>query len=105
MIDYKPELLTHPRRSRRKKAKANVLVWLLAGALIAVVTLVTLVYTYYSTRAGLINIDIIKEMPQASILYDYQGRPFSRFFDENRVAMPANEPVPKLLGQAVVATE
>jgi penicillin-binding protein 1A len=105
MIDYKPELLTHPKRSRRKKAKANVLTWLLAGALIAVITLVALVYIYYSARADLINIDVIKEMPQASILYDCQGHAFSRFFDQNRIAMPADQPVPKLLGEAVVATE
>ena len=105
MSDYKPELLSHPKRSRRKRAKANILTWLLAGTIIAVITVVTLVYTYYSTRAGLINIDVIKEMPQASILYDYQGRAFSRFFDENRIAMPADQPVPKLLGEAVVATE
>jgi penicillin-binding protein 1A len=104
MSDYKPELLIHPKRQRRKR-RANVLVWLLAGTLIAVITLVTLVYTYYSTRAGLINIDVIKEMPQASILYDFQGHAFSRFFDENRIAMPADQPVPKLLGEAVVATE
>src|SRR5476651_1997182 len=105
MSDYKPELLTHPKRSRRKRAKANILTWLLAGTLIAVITVVTLVYNYYSTRAGLINIDVIKKMPQASILYDCQGRAFSRFFDENRIAMPAEQPVPKLLGEAVVATE
>jgi len=105
MSDYKPELLSHPKRARRKKAKANILGWLLAGTLIAVITLVTLVYAYYSARAGLINIDVIKEMPQASILYDYQGRAFSRFFDENRIAMPTDQPVPKLLGEAVVATE
>ncbi len=105
MSDYKPELLIHSKRSRRKRAKANILAWLLAGALIAVITLVTVVYTYYSARAGLINIDVIREMPQASILYDFQGRAFSRFFDENRIAMPAGQPVPKLLGEAVVATE
>lgn len=105
MSDYKPELLAHPRRSRRKRARANILIWLLAGALIAVISVVTLVYTYYSWCAGLINMDVIKKMPQASILYDYQGRAFSRFFDENRVALPADQPVPKLLGQAVVATE
>jgi penicillin-binding protein 1A len=106
MSDYKPELLTHPKRSRRPRVRSkNFLTWVLVGVMISVITFVTLVYTYYSTRAALINIDIIKEMPQASILYDYQGRPFSRFFDENRVALPANEPVPKLLGEAVVATE
>jgi penicillin-binding protein 1A len=105
MSDYKPELLTHSRRSRRKRAKANILAWFLTGALIAVITLVTLVYIYYSTRAGLVNIAVVKEMPQASILYDYQGRAFSRFFDENRIALPTDQPVPKLLGEAVVATE
>jgi membrane peptidoglycan carboxypeptidase len=105
MSDYKPELLRHPARSRRKRAKANILTWMLAGTIIAVITVVTLVYTYYSTRANLINIGVVKKMPQASILYDYQGRSFSRFFDENRIALPTDQPVPKLLGQAVVATE
>ncbi len=105
MSDYKPELFTHPKRSRRRKARRNVLTWVLAGGIISVITVFTLVYVYYSTRAGLINIDVIRRMPQASILYDYQGRAFSRFFDENRIAMPADQPVPKLLGEAVVATE
>jgi penicillin-binding protein 1A len=105
MSDNKPELLTEPRRSRRKKAGANFFTWLLAGTLISVITVFTLVYTYYSTRAGLIDIDVVEEMPQASILYDYQGRAFSRFFDENRIALPTDQPVPKLLAEAVVATE
>ena len=105
-MSFKPEILTHPKRSRRKRVRSkNFFTWVFAGSIIVVITFITLVYTYYSTRAGLINIDIVKEMPQASILYDYQGRPFSRFFDENRVALPANQPVPKLLGEAVVATE
>lgn len=92
-------------KSPRRKTKPNLWTWLLAGALILVISLISLVYIYYSTRAGLINIDIIREMPKASILYDYQGRAFSRFFDENRIALPANLPVPKLLAEAVVATE
>jgi penicillin-binding protein 1A len=105
MSEFKPELSAQPRRSRRKRAKANFLTWLFAGSLIAVISVVTLVYTFYSTRAGLINIDVIREMPEASILYDYQGRPFSRFFDENRIALPTDQPVPELLWKAVVATE
>ncbi|MCE0523899.1 MAG: transglycosylase domain-containing protein [Methylacidiphilales bacterium] len=105
MSNLKPELLPRSRHFRRKRAKTNILGWLLAGTLIAVITLVTLAYTYYSARAGLININVVKEMPQASILYDYQGRAFSRFFDENRIALPTDQPVPKLLGEAVVATE
>ena len=93
MSAYKPDLLTHPKRSRRRRrVRKNILTWLLAGTLIAVITLFTLVYTYYSTRAGLINIDVIREMPQASILYDCNGHPFSRFFDENRIA--AGDPAP-----------
>jgi penicillin-binding protein 1A len=105
MSDFKPEILAHPRRSRRKRVKANILSWLLAGVLIAAITLVTLVYVYYSARASLIDINVIREMPQASILYDYQGRAFSRFFDENRISLPTDQPVPKLLAEAVVATE
>ena len=35
-------------------------------------------------------------MPKASILYDYKGNAFSRFFDENRIALPTDKPVPKL---------
>ncbi len=82
-----------------------MLTWVLAGTLIAVISVFTLVYTYYSARAGFINVDVVQKMPQASILYDDQGRPFSRFFDENRIALPADQPVPKLLAEAVVATE
>jgi len=89
----------------RRKPRTNFRVWLLAGTLIAGITAFTLTYMYYSARAGLIDINVIKEMPKASILYDYQGHAFSRFFDENRIALPVNEPVPKLLAQAVVATE
>src|SRR5471032_1522640 len=44
-------------------------------------------------------------MQQSSIIYDYQGRSFIRFFDQNRIALPTDQPVPKLLGEAVVATE
>ena len=64
-----------------------------------------LVYIYYDARASFININVVHEMPKASILYDYQGKPFSRFFEENRIAMPADQPVPKLLAEAVVAKE
>jgi penicillin-binding protein 1A len=80
-------------------------VWALAVALIGGLSLFALVYTYYSARAGLIDIDVVKQMPKASILYDYQGHSFSRFFDENRIAMPTDKPVPKLLAEAVIATE
>jgi len=105
MSDFKPELLTHSKRSRRKRAGKEIRTWLLAGTLIVGISSVTLVYTYYSARAGFINIDVVREMPKASILYDYQGHAFSRFFDENRIALPTDQPVPKLLGEAVVATE
>jgi len=105
MSDFKPELLSHSKRSRRKKPRTSIRIWLLAGTLIGGISFVTLVYTYYSARAGFINIDVVKEMPKASILYDYQGYAFSRFFDENRIALPIDQPVPKLLGEAVVATE
>ena len=93
------------KRSRGKRARSNFFTWLLAGSIIVVITVITLIYAWYSARAGLVNIDVIREMPQASILYDCQGRAFSRFFDENRIALPVDQPVPKLLGEAVVATE
>jgi penicillin-binding protein 1A len=105
MSNYKPELMPRLKRSRRQRASSNFFTWLLAGTLIGVITVSVLIYAWYSARAGLVNIDVIKEMPQASILYDYQGRAFSRFFDENRIALPTDQPVPKLLGDAVVATE
>jgi membrane peptidoglycan carboxypeptidase len=90
---------------RRRARGSNFFAWLLAVTLIAVISVVALAYAFYSTRAGLINIDVVQEMPKASLLYDYKGRSFSRFFEENRIAMPADKPVPKLLGEAVVATE
>ena len=96
-----------PARPRRGKSRrlSNIVAWGLAVFIIAVVSIFALGYAYYSTRAGLIGINIVKEMPKASLLYDEHGKSFSRFFEENRIAMPANKPVPKLLGEAVVATE
>jgi len=104
MSTHKPPPLKSANRSRGKRS-GSVRAWLLAGSLIAVISVITLGYTYYSERANFINLDRIRQMPKASILYDYQGRSFSRFFDENRIALPADEPVPKLLVQAVIATE
>src|SRR5450631_1394545 len=101
MSEFKPELLSHPKRPRKGARRKNLKLWVPVGALITVITFFALTYTYYSTRAALINIKVIEQMPQASILYDFQGHAFSRFFDENRIALPADEPVPKLLGQAV----
>jgi penicillin-binding protein 1A len=106
MSDLPPKLPVRPRsRPRPRRTKRGILAWFIAVPLIAVVGLAGLTYVFYSTRAGLINLDVVREMPKASILYDYRGRPFSRFFEENRIAMPADKPVPKLLGEAVVATE
>ncbi|MCE0484832.1 MAG: penicillin-binding protein [Methylacidiphilales bacterium] len=105
MSDFKPGLISHSKVPRRRRPKSTIFTWVLAGVLITGISVVVLVYAYYSARAGLIDINIIREMPKASILYDYQGHPFSRFFDENRIALPPDQPVPKLLGEAVVATE
>ena len=105
MSTNNPDIRNRPPRSRVKRTTANFLAWLFAGTVIVVISVVTLGYTYYSERANLINIDVIRQMPKASILYDYQGRAFSRFFDENRISLPADQPVPKLLSEAVIATE
>jgi penicillin-binding protein 1A len=100
-----------PRPPKRPSGKTppwtvrTVATWIFAGVLIFVLGVVSLSYIYYSARAGLISINVVREMPKASILYDYKGSAFSRFFDENRIALPADEPVPKLLAQAVVGTE
>jgi penicillin-binding protein 1A len=104
----KPPKLPASRRPRGRKAKWNlrtVRTWLFAGAVIVVLVVFSLVYLYYSAVAGLIPISVVKEMPKASILYDYKGNAFSRFFDENRIALPADAPVPRLLERAVVDTE
>lgn len=108
MSASRPPRLTRVRRTSRRRPQAprrNIVGWLVGGACIALVSGVVLVYAYYSARADIIDIDVIKEMPKASILYDFQGHPFSRFFDENRIPLPPNEPVPKLLATAVVDTE
>jgi penicillin-binding protein 1A len=109
MSTYKPEFLSASKRARRRRGvKWNfraIRAWVLAGVLIFVLTVGTLGYIYYSARAGLINIDVVRKMPKASLLYDNQGRAFSRFFDENRIPLPPDQPVPKLLATAVVDTE
>jgi penicillin-binding protein 1A len=104
----KPPKLPASRRPRSRKARWDLRtarMWLFVGVLIAGLTVFSLSYLYYSAVAGLIPITVVKEMPKASILYDYKGNAFSRFFDENRIALPADAPVPKLLAQAVVDTE
>jgi penicillin-binding protein 1A len=95
----------HARRRPARRRKSSWLVWPVAGALIAAICLVALVYIYYDARASFINIDVVRQMPESSILYDYQGKPFSSFFEQNRIRMAVDKPVPKLLGEAVVATE
>ena len=100
-----PSIYSARKRRKSQRSLRSYFYWVVAGGLIAVITVLALGYAFYSTRAGLIDIDVVKKMPKASLLYDYQGRSFSRFFEENRIAMPPNKPVPKLLGEAVVAQE
>ena len=100
-----PNASKRPRGGKTQRTARTVRTWIFAGVLIAGLTIFILSYCYYSAVAGLIPISVVRDMPKASILYDYKGTAFSRFFDENRIALPAAEPVPKLLAQAVVATE
>jgi penicillin-binding protein 1A len=103
--------MSEPLAARARKGsapgrrKSGFFVRLFAFGLISFLVVSTLVYTYYSARAGLININVVRMMPKASLVYDYQGRAFSRFFEENRIALPADQPVPKLLARAVIDTE
>jgi penicillin-binding protein 1A len=99
----KPPQLNARRPARRRKR--GLLAWVLAVGLVAALGIGGLVYLYYDAQASFIDINIVHEMPKASILYDYQGKPFSRFFEENRVPMPADKPVPKLLAEAVISKE
>lgn len=99
----KPPQLNARRPARRRKR--GLFGWILAVGLVGGICLVALVYAYYDARASFIDLNVVKEMPKASILYDYQGKPFSRFFEENRIPMPADKPVPKLLAEAVIAKE
>jgi penicillin-binding protein 1A len=106
MSHLPPRLPVRPRsKSRSRRRKTGILAWFIAVPIVAVLGLFGLVYGFYSMRAGLIDINVVREMPKASLLYDFQGHSFSRFFQENRIAMPSNQPVPKLLKEAVVATE
>ena len=104
MSDFKTTVLSRP-KSRRFRRNRHFFTWLFAGSIIAVISLLTLIYAYYSARAGLIDLNVVREMPKASLLYDFRGRSFSRFFEENRIAMASDKPVSKLLSEAVVATE
>jgi penicillin-binding protein 1A len=99
----KPPQLNARRPARRRKR--GFFAWVLAIGLVGGLGLFVLGYVYYDARASLIDINVVREMPKASILYDFQGKPFSRFFEENRVAMPADKPVPKLLAEAVISKE
>jgi penicillin-binding protein 1A len=96
-----------PLQARRpvRRRRRGFFAWVLAIGLIAGLGVCALVYFYYDVRANFIDLNVVREMPKASILYDYQGRPFSRFFEENRVPMPTDKPVPRLLAEAVIAKE
>lgn len=59
---------------------------------------------FYGVRASLIDLQVVHKMPTASQVLDAHGRPLGRFFEQNRVPMPDGPP-PKLLSQAIVATE
>ena len=63
MSTSRPPKLSRAKHSRRRAGR-NIFTWILAGALIAVVSVFILGYAYYSMRAGLININVIKEMPK-----------------------------------------
>jgi penicillin-binding protein 1A len=95
----------HAHRPARRRRKRGFFAWVLTVGVVAVLGVGGLGYLYYDIRANLINLDVVREMPKASILYDYQNKPFSRFFEENRIPMPADKPVPKLLAEAVISKE
>jgi penicillin-binding protein 1A len=99
----KPPPLNARRPARRRKR--GLFAWVLAGGLIGGICLFALVYLYYDAQASFINLDVVKKMPEASILYDYKGKSFGSFFEENRILMPVDKPVPKLLAEAVISKE
>jgi penicillin-binding protein 1A len=101
----KPEPPLRAKRPRKSRPWRNFFTWVFAIGVIVSISFFTIAYVYYGERANMINLDIVHEMPKASILYDCNGKAFSRFFDENRIALPADQPVPKLLAEAVVSKE
>lgn len=63
-----------------------------------------MVILIYSIRASRIDLSVVEQMPEASLIFDYKGQNLGRFFDENRILMPPG-PLPKRLVQAIIATE
>lgn len=89
----------------RRSCLGSLIKWGLIWTNVIVGLLLIGGYLYYSFRAGLVDIRCVEQMPEASILYDCRGYDYGRFFSENRISMPADKPVPKLLVEAVIDKE
>jgi penicillin-binding protein 1A len=73
-------------------------------AFVAGALLVVAVATFYNVRAGRVDLFVVRDMPQTTVIYDMHGRPIHRFFSQNRVLMPEGK-VPFPLREAIVSTE
>ena len=58
----------------------------------------------YKQKAAAVDLDLVRQMPQSSIIYDMHGRAIYRYFEENRLLLPEDR-VPPLMRDAIVATE
>lgn len=62
-------------------------------------------FAFYFVRASRVDLVVVEEMAQASIVYDARGKPIGRFSLENRINIPTDKPLPQNLVHAVVAKE
>lgn len=107
--------------SRKKKGKGrakgwiNYFWWLATGPFrfvfkhafllsILALGLILPVCVIYGVRAMKVDLDLVHEMPKASIVYDKDGQQLGRFFEQNRVPLPPGK-LPEKLTQAIIATE
>ncbi len=95
-----------PRRSRRKNKPRSHTPWrrwlLRAGlAGFAVIVVLVLVYGFW---ASTFDLDLVKEMPQRSTVFDMDGKLYSRLQGENRIVVTRRE-VSQSFVEALLARE
>ncbi len=59
---------------------------------------------HYWWQAESVDLQVVEQMPQASLIYDRDGRVLEHFYEENRLLIPGGR-VPPSLAAAVIASE
>src|SRR2546422_275354 len=88
------------KKNPRKSWRGELLKWLIVVAAVAGVA----VFLVYGIWAWTFDLKTVGQMPERSVVYDMDGRAYSRIFSENRIVVPLDK-ISKNFVSAVVARE